>query len=335
MNMQIFGITFAAAERALILVPLLAGVAILSAYKFFWQQRAANMLTAAHLSHLLRNFCTRTRFLKAALVVGGTTMLALALLRPQWNKREEVIAQEGRDLFIALDISRSMLATDCEPNRLACAKQKIKQLLGSLSCERAGLILFSGSAFVQCPLTADFAAFKTFLDHVDVETISSGTTALDQALKTALRAFDGMENKKNKIVAIFTDGEDFSSNLRHYKQQAHEQGLHIFTFGVGTGEGAPIPLYDSAGNQVGHQKNNQGNIVISRLNEGILETLAQDAGGHYLRMTQDADDVETLARHVHAFEKEQFEDTRYSAYEDQYHWFLLAGFIMLALEWLV
>jgi len=335
MTTQIAGITLAAVQRVALLIPVLACLVALLAYRLVRSSWAIRALAGTKIALAFRHLSISRRQLQAGLLGGAALLLALALLRPQWNKREEVVTQEGRDLFVALDISRSMLATDCEPNRLACAKQKIKQLLATLSCERVGLILFSGSAFVQCPLTSDFVTFKTFLDHVNVETISSGTTALDQAVKTTLQAFGRMEGKKNKLLAVFTDGEDFSRDLRHYKQSALDAGLRIFTFGVGTAEGAPIPLYDESGKQTGHQKNSSGGVVISQLNEGILQTLAQDAGGTYLQMTEDASDVQRLAQQVQSFEKEMLEDKTYSAYEDQYHWFLLGSFILFALEWVL
>ena len=265
----------------------------------------------------------------------GVIFLCLALLRPQWNKSEETIMQEGRDLYVALDISRSMLATDCNPNRLIFAKEKIKKLIQHLSCERVGLILFSGSAFVQCPLTSDYSAFNLYLDAVDAELISSGTTALDQAIMQALTSFEAVPERKNKLLVLFTDGEDFSHNLHDVKQQATEAHLSIFTVGIGTPEGAPVPLFDVHGKLIGHQKDKYGGVVISRLNEGILSSLAQDAGGTYIRATNNDDDIMMFINKVQVFEKEQLAERKHSRYEDQYHYFLLVSFICFALEWLL
>jgi len=144
-----------------------------------------------------------------------------------------------------------------------------------------------------------------------------------------------MKNKKNKLLIIFTDGEDFSSDLRAYKQQALAENLHVFTVGVGTTEGAPIPLFDVQGKQIGHQKDAKGNVVISRLNEGVLDTLAHDAGGKYIRLTQDDADLSKLAREIQSFEKEYIEDKTFNRLEDQYPYFLLVSFICFALEWLL
>lgn len=286
-------------------------------------------------SRVLHNYSGSRQWLKFFIFTCGFTFLLLALLRPQWDKKDQQIAQEGRDLFIALDISRSMLAADCKPNRLACAKAKIKALVQKLACERVGLILFSGSTFVQCPLTTDYATFYTFLEHVDVETISSGTTALDQAIKRSLTAFKALPDRKNKLLVVVTDGEDFSSNLAGVKQEAQEANLHIFTLGIGTPEGAPIPLFNDKGKPAGHQLDKKGTVVISRLNEGILSTLAHDSGGTYIRMSKDDQDVTSVIKSVTAFDKEKLEDKKISAYQEQYPYFLAVSFICFALEWLL
>lgn len=272
---------------------------------------------------------------RAVCMTLGFFALFLALLRPQWGQKEQIIKQEGRDLFIALDVSRSMLATDCAPNRLSLAKKKIKELLPMLQCERVGLILFSGSAFVQCPLTVDYQAFTLFLDSVDAETISSGTTDLAQPIYKALEAYKAMPNKATKLLVLFTDGEDFSSTLLRCKDQIMHEQLNVFTVGVGTTEGAPIPLYDAAGNQIGHQKDQFDKVVISRLNEETLYTLSEGAGGMYIKLTSDLGDMKTLVARVQSFQKEMMEERNLELLEDKYHYFLCMSFICFALEWIL
>ncbi len=313
---------------------LFAVVAALLSLRYRKQRKAQELLVGTHFE-FLRNHSAKKQIVKSMLFCIGFLFLCIAALRPQWNKSEETIMQKGRDLYIALDISRSMLATDCVPNRLQCAKEKIKRLIKKLSCERVGLILFSGTAFVQCPLTTDYGAFFLYLDAVDAELISSGTTALDQAIQQALTSFSSVAERKSKLLVLFTDGEDFSHNLNDIKQQALESHLSIFTMGVGTPEGAPVPLFDHCGNIIGHQKDAKGAVVISRLNEDILSALSQDAGGKYIRTADNDDDIATFVNAVQSFEKEQFAEQKLSRYEDQYHYFLLVSFICFALEWLL
>lgn len=296
----------------------------------------ASLLASSQHSHfLLPGFSYRKHLIKGSLLFISVIFLLLALLRPQWNEKEHTVHQEGRDLFIALDISRSMLAQDYKPHRLQCAKDKIRLLLTLLGCERVGLILFSGSSFVQCPLTTDYSAFYMYLDQIDAETISSGTTALDQVIRKSLAVFKENPHRKNKLLVIFTDGEDFSNNLTGVKQEVVQAGMTIFTVGVGTPQGAPIPLFDPQGKAVGHQLDAQGNVVISHLNETILRALAQDCGGMYTAMTSDETDMQHLVKRVQKFEKEALEEQKVSLLEEHYPYCVVVSFICLLLEWFV
>jgi Ca-activated chloride channel family protein len=330
------GILWASTEN-LIYLPVLIGIIGILIYALIRRRRIIAILAASRWSDLMVQAASPARsLLKTFLMIIGCSALFLALLQPQWDKKEEMVEQQGRDLFIGLDISRSMLAQDTPPNRLAFAKEKIKKLVKKLSCERVGLILFSGSTFVQCPLTTDYGAFFLFIDQIDAESISSGTTAIDAAIAQAIEAFKRGVERKNKLLVLFTDGEDFSSNLAQLKQEAVNTGMHIFTVGVGTADGAPIPLFDARGNQQGHQLDKNGKVVITRLNEGILYNLAQDSGGTYLRAQTDNDsEIDSLVRSVEQFEKERMDDKKISKFHEQYPYFVGMSFICFLLEWLL
>jgi Ca-activated chloride channel family protein len=315
-------------------LPLLVIVYGLIIYRAVKQRRAYKQL-AGNNHRLLSHYSFKKQLLKVVLLCIASFFLFIALVRPQWNALEENIVQEGRDLYIGLDISRSMLAVDCLPNRLVCAKNKIKYMLKKLSCERVGLILFSGSAFVQCPLTSDYSAFYVYLDSVDAELISSGSTAIDQAIKCALSSFENTAERKNKLLVLFTDGEDFSHNLSGITQQAVEKKLSIFTLGIGTTEGAPVPLFDPYGNKIGHQKDKSGNVVISRLNENILHSLSHSVGGQYIRYTENYDDIDAFVKVISERDKEAIGEQKISRFEDQYHYILVVSFILFILEWLL
>lgn len=313
---------------------LLIPIACILYWRYKKQKNAVALLsTLGNRAFVLRNFSLKRSSLKALLALFGFLFIFTALLQPQWDKKDELIEQEGRDLFIALDVSRSMLAQDLSPDRLSFAKAKIRALLAQLHCERVGLILFSGSTFVQCPLTADYPAFYMFLDQVDAQTISGGTTAIDAAIKKALEVFNSMQAKKNKLLIILTDGEDFSSNLASIKKEARQAGLTIFALGIGTPQGAPVPLINDEGKQVGHQLDARGTVVISQLNEGILSALTADVGGVYLKATEDNSDVQKLISYVQRFEKEKFSDKKIAALQERYNYFVGAAFVLFALEW--
>lgn len=333
--MKFFGITFADTGN-LIFLPLLVIVVIFLFWRFSKTMRAAGKLTnlAKH-GLLLKNFSRTKNIVKLILQVLALVSIFIALLRPQWDKKEEVVAQKGRDLFIAVDISRSMLAGDLKPNRLEFAKKKIKKLVVNLKAERVCLIIFSGSSIVQCPLTSDYAAFFMFLDQIDAETISSGTTAMDQPIEQVLSMLDSQKNKKTKVMVIFTDGEDFSSNLAGIRQKAVKEGLKIFTIGVGTQNGAPIPFANESGQIQGHIKDRAGNVVISKLNDGILNILASETGGKYFRAAESDSDLRKLISDIQSFEKESFEDKKLPALQDRYNYFLLVSLACLLIEWIL
>jgi Ca-activated chloride channel family protein len=228
-----------------------------------------------------------------------------------------------------------MLAQDMKPNRLTFAKQKIRRLVSFLKSERVGLLIFAGMAVVQCPLTTDYNAFFMFLDSLDAQTISSGTTALDEALKKSLTVFSQGKNQKTKLLVMFTDGEDFSSNLTGVKEQVVKEGVTIFTIGVGTAQGAPIPVIDEYGHQKEYEKDSRGGVIMSRLNEGILKVLARESGGQYLSATESDQDIRTIVSAVEQFEQEKFEDRTIIHWHERYMYFVALGLFLLVCEWLV
>ena len=173
-----------------------------------------------------------------------------------------------------------------------------------------------------------------FLNQIDVESISSGTTALDAPIGLAIRSFSERSGK-SKLLVIVTDGEDFSPTLASTKDSARSLGLTVFALGIGTAQGAPIPLYDVYGNPKGHQKDKEGSIVISKLNEPLLQSLTADLGGAYIHAALDNKDIAQLINHLTAFEKERFEDRMIEHYQEQYPWFLLISFIALLMEWIL
>ncbi len=304
-------------------------------YRLRLVRHTVAQFSGAWQSIIVCNYNKQRQILKGILYTGALLSLFFALMRPQWGKKEQVVMQSGRDVLIALDISKSMLAKDCYPNRLSYAKKKIKSLLKGLESDRVGLLLFSGSAFVQCPLTTDYSAFHMFLDHVDAETISSGSTALDVAIQEGIRLFSSSPATKNKVMIVCTDGEDFSSNLSTIKEKAQKSGVILCTLGVGTSEGAPIPLYDNEGQQMGHQKDSSGAVVISKRNDGILSSLARDMGGVYVPVSENKSDITLLLDTISRMEKEQFEDKKVRTYQDQYQWFAFTGLLCLLAEWLL
>ena len=300
-----------------------------------YRNKRAQLVSNRYADLFLLNYGFGKELVKNFLLLLGIFFLIVAFLRPQWGKQEQIIVQEGRDVIIAVDISRSMLAQDVKPNRLHFAKEKIKKLLYNLSCERVGLIVFSGSTIIQCPLTSDYAAFFLFLEQLDVDTISQGTTALDQAIKASLQVFESIPTRKTKILVAFTDGEDFSTDLQGVKDRVIAEGLSIFTVGVGTTHGAPVPILNDKNKQIGWEKDEQGQVIMSRLHEKLLADLALQSGGKYVHAVESDDDIAILLTAISKFEKDKLEDKTMQALQEQYPYAIAGAFICFALEWIL
>lgn len=332
---NIFGIAWAAPHNALVfgVIALLVVVMLITL-----QRKRAFIATLVHGDHqtrLLKNFSWQRQCIKVGLFILALACMGIALMRPQWDKVDEKAVHEGRDCVIALDISRSMLAQDYAPNRLEYAKVKIKKLIASLEAERVGLLVFSGAAVMQCPLTTDRDAFFMFLDSISVETISSGTTSYSAALQKILELFSSFATERTKLAILFTDGEDFSPHLNDVQQKMRDIGVHVCTFGIATQEGAPIPLYDDHGVQRGFQKDEQGNIVVSRLNKALMQQIAQETGGRYVQVSQDDQDIATVKKWVDSFEKTQWEERKVNRMQDKYYYYTALATLFLILEWIL
>jgi Ca-activated chloride channel family protein len=216
----------------------------------------------------------RRRTIRAALVVLAVLALALALGGPMWGFRWEEVRRQGIDLVIAIDTSRSMLATDVKPNRLARAKLAVQDLVAELHGDRVALVAFAGTAFLQCPLTLDYGAFAQSLDAIDAGIIPRGGTSLTAAIDTSLAAFEGRQGTHQALVLI-TDGEDNEGAVKEATKRAAERGVKVYTVGIGTTEGELIPV------ESGYVKDRAGQVVKSRLDEEALKQVAVDTGGVY------------------------------------------------------
>lgn len=306
-----------------------------SAYKMY--QARTILAAAVHRSRLLRSYSVIRLVIKTMLRMAVMICVMIALLRPRVEDADAAPLQEfGRDVVIVLDISRSMLASDYPENRLVCARKKIETLLNMLSCERVALVVFAGDALVQCPLTKDFFAFLLFLRSVDTASLSAGTTVLDTALLKALTVFDGQPGRKNKLLVLFTDGEDFSDNLEHVTEEAQAHGVALCTVGVGTSAGAPIPLYDHQGALVGHERDEHNKIVLSRLNEQALQTMAQKLHGLYVQADPNSShDMERIKAWIDTIDKESFDTQSMRSYVELFPYVSGAALLCLLLAWLL
>ncbi len=236
----------------------------------------------------------RRYFLRLGLLFVALTVMITALMRPQWGFEWEEARQRGLDIMIALDTSRSMLAEDVRPDRLARSKLAVKDLVRKLHGDRIGLIAFAGEAFVQCPLTTDYSGFMLTLDDLDVNTISEGGTSISEAISTALDSF-GEGSKKYKVLVLITDGEDHEGSVPEWADRAKDAGVRVYAIGIGTRGGELIPIRDDSGSMT-FLKDREGHVVKTRLDEKTLSDIALTTGGAYVRATAGAFGLDSIYR---------------------------------------
>lgn len=255
--------------------------------------------------------------------------LSLGLVNPKIGTSLEKVKREGVDLVFALDVSKSMLAEDIRPNRLVKAKQIISRTLDDLVSDRVGIIIYAGQAYPQLPITTDYGAARLFLKSIDTDIIPSQGTAIGDAIELATDYFDD-EEQKNRMLIILSDGEDHEKGYEEAIEEAKKNGINIFTIGLGTSQGGPIPDINSNGIQRGYKKNRSGEIVVSKLNSLLLEEIAEKSNGEYFNGKDIPKTLEFIQASLNGMEKKEFETQVFSDYKDQFQWFLgLALFLMV------
>ncbi len=271
---------------------------------------------------------------KTVLLVIVFSVLVFALADPQIGTKLEEVKREGIDIFIALDVSKSMLAEDVAPNRFEKAKHEISEFIERLQGDRVGLIVFSGLAFVQCPLTLDYGAANLFLDDVYIGVVPQPGTAISEAIKTAQRSFVSKE-LKHKALIIITDGEDHEGAALEVAQEAAKEGIKIYTIGIGSPQGAPIPEFDRHGNRVGYKKDREGRVVTTKLDIPSLEKIAFETGGKfYISATGDAE-LDKIYNEIYSMDKKELSSREFTQFEDRFQIFLMIVFVLLLIETLL
>ena len=256
------------------------------------RERVARFIHANLVEQLTLGLSTARRKAKLGLLVGVVLLLFVALARPKSGYELQKTETRSLDILVAVDTSRSMLATDQSPNRLERAKLAVFDLMRLAKRDRLGLIAFSGTAFLQCPLTVDRNAFVQSVNSLSTDIIPQGGTAIGEAVNEALRTLE-KEEDNHKVLVLMTDGEDHEAGVTDAAQKANEIGMKIFTIGLGSPKGELIQLPDPKTGQLEFLKDESGNVVKSRLNEPLLRDLATGTGAFYLPM-QGADTMERL-----------------------------------------
>lgn len=253
--------------------------------------------------------------------------LIFALVNPKIGTKMETVKREGIDIVFAMDVSRSMLAEDVAPNRLEKSKQLVSQIIKQLGNDRIGIVAYAGSAFPVLPITTDYGVARMFLQSMNTEMVSSLGTSLDEAIELSLTYFDD-KSKTSKLLILISDGEDHSEGAESMAEEANKAGMKIITVGIGTEKGANIPLKRN-GIVEGYQKDNNNEIVVTKLNRPILESIAKATKGGYVNGNNTKEVVEYIKGTLDKIQKTEFESTEMADYQSQFQWFLGFAFLLL------
>jgi len=296
-----------------------------------WKLHAQNKFTNKRLlKKLSPNRSLFKPILKLVVLCLAFASLTIALVNPKVGTKLETVKREGVDIVFAVDVSKSMLAEDIAPSRIEKSKQLVTQIINNLASDRVGIIAYAGKAFPQLPITTDYAAAKMFLQSMNTDMLSSQGTAIDEAIKLAKTYYDD-EDQTNRVLIIISDGEDHNNIASAIAEEASDEGIKIFTIGVGSAKGAPIPIKRN-GIILNYKKDSSGETVITKLNEEVLIKIAEEANGQYINGKSTSDVVETIREILNKMDKKEFEAKQFAEYKDQFQWFLALGIFFLCID---
>ncbi|PUZ28271.1 hypothetical protein DCC81_01950 [Chitinophaga parva] len=297
-----------------------------------WKRRSIKKMgDPALVEEMFSGYSRRLFTLKFLLVFIAFFFGVIGLANLQKGSRMEKITRKGVDVVVALDVSRSMLASDIKPDRLTRAKQLVSKLMDKMENDRIGLVVFAGNAYLQMPLTVDYSAARMYLNTVTPDMIPSQGTAIAEAIRVSNEAYNQKE-RKHKAMIIISDGEDHDENAIKEARAAFDQGVAISTIGIGSPSGATLPDPETGG----VKKDREGNVVISKLNEEELKSIAAAGKGIYQHLDNNNDEVvNTLAAKIDSMEQKEFGENIFTDYNSYFQYFLVVCCVLIAIEFFV
>ena len=307
----------------LILIPLLA--AVLAFVSMRRKRLLARFGNVELLKTLMPDFSRSRQRLKAALYLVALTLLILAAARPQLGSKLREVKAEGVEMMLVVDVSNSMLAEDFEPNRLERTKYAIQKLFESLKQERVGLVAFAGEPKVQLPITSDYRMAQAFTRRLSTSLVAEQGTAIGRALELAMLSYSS-QSERSRVMVLITDGENHEQDALASAEAAAARGIKIYTIGIGTPEGAPIRI----GNEF--IRDEEGEMVVSKLDEKTLEEIALTTGGAYIRADNRTVGLQEIIEQINATEKSQFTTQIFEEFDEKYQYFVAAALLLILLE---
>ena len=296
-----------------------------------WRTNVLKQLGDAEiLQHLMPSVSKVLPRWKRFLFTLGLAFILVGMANPQIGTKYEEVKREGFELMICLDVSNSMLAEDLAPNRLERAKQAISRLVDRLKNDKIGVVVFAGEAYIQLPMTVDHSAAKLFLRSINTDIVPTQGTAIGKAIELAMGSFS-TNSKANKSIIVITDGENHEDDALKQAAAAAEQGIKVHTIGIGSVDGAPIPTY-KRGQMLGYRKDREGNTVVTKLNETMLQQVAAAGEGTYVRANNSRTGLNALMDELEGMEREEFESKMFTSYEDRFQYFIAVALLLLLIE---
>ncbi|MBV1923820.1 MAG: VWA domain-containing protein [Flavobacteriaceae bacterium] len=309
----------------------IAALVVLFLWVTLWKKRMQKRFSnSKSLKRLSPNRSFFKSMLKVLVLSLAIACLTIALVNPKIGTKIETVKREGVDVVFALDVSKSMLAEDIAPNRIDKSKQLVTQIINSLAGDRIGIIGYAGSAFPQVPITTDFSSAKLFLSSMNTDMVSSQGTAITQAIEMAQTYYND-EDQANRVLFLISDGEDHEGNAVEIAEEAIKLGIRIFTIGVGTKQGGPIPIKKNGILQY-YKRDQHNEQVITRLDDETLIEIAEVGNGEYIDGTNTKEVVETVTAILNGMDKKEFESKQFTDFKDQFQWFLAGGLFLLLLD---
>ncbi|WP_299059041.1 VWA domain-containing protein [uncultured Polaribacter sp.] len=312
----------------LIIIPAMIVVFLLV---LWWKKRTQKKFSDINLlQKLAPNTSTFKSVLKLVFLLLGISFLIISLVNPKMGTKLKTVKREGVDIVFALDVSKSMLAEDIAPNRLEKAKQIISKTIDKLGSDRVGIIVYAGNSYPLLPITTDHGAANMFLQNANPDMVSSQGTDINGALELA-KTYYNNDEQTNRFLIIISDGEDHQEETKQVAQTLSNEGVKVYTIGVGTENGGPIPMRVN-GAMIGYKKDNKGETVITKRKPNVLEGIADAAEGQYIDGNVTERPVKIIADIVANAEKNEFETKQFSDYKDQFQWFLAIGLLFLLID---
>ena len=313
------------------LLAIIPTMLVLFLLVLWWKKRTQRKFSnASLLKKLAPNSSTFKSTLKLIIFLLGITFLIISLTNPKMGTKLKTIKREGVDVVFALDVSKSMLAEDIAPNRLEKAKQIISKTIDKLGSDRVGIIIYAGNSYPLLPITTDHAAANMFLQNANPDIVSSQGTAINEALELA-KTYYNNEDQTNRFLIIISDGEDHQEETKQVAQNLANEGVKIYTVGVGTERGSPIPMRLN-GAMIGYKKDRKGETVITKRVAEVLQGIADASDGKYIDGNITDNPVNEIAEIIGNAEKNEFETKQFSDYKDQFQWFLAIGLLFLIVD---